>query len=120
MLEAGSIRRRGSEGEILLLNSWLSAGCDLQLDILPTIRDVALRKTDGPANGLKYFDNAVRRAHADRIAGKRPAPFAEPTAEEIAEAAAHQRRIARAKAAAEAEYASLDAAPAAQNREVLP
>lgn len=49
---------------------WLMAGCDLQADILPTVRGVMKRRTDGgkgPPNNPSYFANAVMEAKARRL-----------------------------------------------------
>ena len=52
------------------LNTWLEAGWDLELDILPVIKHIVSRmvKTNRAIpNSLKYFDQAIADAYASRI-----------------------------------------------------
>lgn len=70
------------DGEVA---KWLAAGCDLDADILPTIRGVMQRRTQtgqGPPNNPSYFANAVMEAKARRLKplpdGKRREPAADP------------------------------------------
>jgi hypothetical protein len=53
---------------------WLAGGCDLEMDILPTIRAVASKQAPGSIKTWKYFTDAIAKARADRLA---PLPQAE-------------------------------------------
>lgn len=48
-----------------IVHSWLNAGADLHLDILPTITTLLASMSDPPTS-LKYFDRAVLQAVANR------------------------------------------------------
>lgn len=45
---------------------WLEEGCDLWLDVIPTIRRLAARASPGQISSWKYFEKAVAQARADR------------------------------------------------------
>lgn len=45
----------------------LDAGCDLELDVLPTIRSVMARRPSFKPASWSYFIPAIQQAHADRI-----------------------------------------------------
>ncbi|MGE0714835.1 MAG: YdaU family protein [Alphaproteobacteria bacterium] len=48
---------------------WLSGGCDLDLDVLPTVRAITLtRGGQGPPNGPGYFTRAILEAKERRLA----------------------------------------------------
>lgn len=49
-----------------LVHDWLAAGCDPQLDIIPTINRLWCYKSS-PVTSPNYFDKAVRDAHQIRI-----------------------------------------------------
>jgi hypothetical protein len=57
------------------IRGWLDAGFDLDRDIVPAITEVVSRqRSKVPAwkpGSLRYFDQAVRTAHADRIGSGR-------------------------------------------------
>lgn len=54
------------DGEV---GRWLAEGCDLNLDVLPTIRAAMQRRgSQGPPNSPRYFANAVANAKAARLA----------------------------------------------------
>lgn len=57
--------------------SWLGAGCDLALDVVPTVALLAAR-AEAPVRSWRYFRAAVLRARADRTRAH-PAP-ADPAA----------------------------------------
>jgi len=48
-----------------MVNAWLAAGCDVQLDILPAINKAFVR-CPGKISSPQYFDGAVRKAMQDR------------------------------------------------------
>lgn len=48
---------------------WLDQGCDLELDILPTIRAICGRRHDKGIRSWKYFNVAIAEAKATRLAG---------------------------------------------------
>jgi hypothetical protein len=47
---------------------WLAGGCDLEMDILPTIRAVASKQAPGSIKTWKYFTEAIAKAKAERLA----------------------------------------------------
>lgn len=54
-------------GDYSLVSAWLTAGYDLEMDVLPTIRRImAQRNGQGPPKTLKYFTQAIADAHAER------------------------------------------------------
>lgn len=57
---------------------WLSNGCDLEADILPTIRALSARQPNGSIKSWRYFTQAIADAKAARIApmpeGRAPIP----------------------------------------------
>ena len=55
------------------LNQWLADGFDLDLDILPTISRLldAARQRGKTISSLKYFDNAIAEARAERLSPPR-------------------------------------------------
>jgi len=58
-------------GNYGLVQAWLNAGCDPELDIIPTVRrlmDGRNRKAQGPPGSLSYFTDAITRAFSDRTA----------------------------------------------------
>ncbi len=59
------------------LQAWLTSGADFELDILPTVRRLAVAKSDGPPRSLKYFERAVADAKATRLS---PMPEGSPHA----------------------------------------
>lgn len=65
-LDPNKSQRLVSEGAIV--SRWVRAGADLQLDVIPTIRDVLGRMAteDAPVHTWGYFDKAVRKATARR------------------------------------------------------
>jgi biotin operon repressor len=48
--------------------NWMAAGCDLNLDILPTIRAMCIGKPPNMISSWKYFERAVMDAMAARTA----------------------------------------------------
>jgi len=46
--------------------AWLNSGCDLNLDILPTLRAIGATK-HGEVGDWRYFDKAVRKARDERL-----------------------------------------------------
>lgn len=85
----GSLVDEASHPGIAVLHipqMWLREGCDLELDVLPTIREIGARKHGNKIRDWKYFTPAVAEAKATREAGL---PAVEPghlkqTANEIA------------------------------------
>lgn len=53
--------------DISRLDSWLTAGCDLEIDILPTIKRVLAKKKGEAPKTLKYFESAIADNYAHRI-----------------------------------------------------
>lgn len=53
-------------GNYSRVDGWLKAGFDPELDIIPTVRRLTAAKLDGPPKTLKYFHDAIGRAHAER------------------------------------------------------
>jgi len=56
---------------ILMLSEpikWLEGGCDLELDILPTVRAKAHKMRPGSVKNWSYFTNAIADAKAARLA----------------------------------------------------
>lgn len=62
-------------GNYSRLDAWLTQGFDFDLDIVPAVREVMAKKTDGPPASLAYFDKAIARYREERL---RPVPKAEP------------------------------------------
>ncbi len=55
--------------QIGVASQWVADGYDLDLDVLPVIRQLCADKPDGkPPSGLKYFTDAIARRHAERTA----------------------------------------------------
>lgn len=55
-------------GNYSRLKVWIETGHDFDLDILPTIRAIMLkRKGQGPPGNLKYFEKAIADAKATRL-----------------------------------------------------
>jgi len=51
-----------------LVNDWLASGADADLDILPAINKAWVKVPTGEKlTSARYFDKAVRQAHATRI-----------------------------------------------------
>jgi uncharacterized protein YdaU (DUF1376 family) len=48
--------------------SWLEQGCDLELDVLPAVREVAARSRKGPIRSWVYFAQRVAETHHERTA----------------------------------------------------
>lgn len=48
--------------------AWLTAGCDIELDILPTIRAISSSLPPNTIRAWKYFEQAVASAKATRLA----------------------------------------------------
>lgn len=60
-------------GNGALVAAWMSAGADLDLDILPAVKGVmAKRGSQDPPSSLKYFDRPVMDAFATRTTPARP------------------------------------------------
>lgn len=59
------------------LDQWIANGWDYELDILPTIRRLMQNKRGPPPKTLKYFEQAIADAHAER---HRPLPKGNPNA----------------------------------------
>ncbi len=57
---------------------WLKEGCDLDADIIPTLRGYGRAKRGDRINSWRYFTKAVTKARDARLAGL-PAPSAAPT-----------------------------------------
>jgi hypothetical protein len=51
-----------------VIEGWLSAGYDLDADILPVLRARTLRKRDSPIRTWAYFTPAIATRHAQRVA----------------------------------------------------
>ena len=51
-----------------VIDRWLAAGYDLDVDILPVLKARTLRKRDDPIRTWAYFTPAVARRHAQRTA----------------------------------------------------
>lgn len=54
-----------------IVEQWAADGLDLDLDVLPTVRKLCTDARE-PIHGLKYFDGAIRRRHAERTASASP------------------------------------------------
>jgi uncharacterized protein YdaU (DUF1376 family) len=54
-------------GDYSRLAVWLERGLDFDLDIRPTIERVMAKKTGDPPRSLKYFEQAIADAHAQRM-----------------------------------------------------
>lgn len=52
---------------------WLAAGCDLTLDVIPTLAGVAARHSGPPVRSWRYFAGAVTEARDRRLSAARPA-----------------------------------------------
>ena len=53
-------------GNYSMVRAWLTSGFYPELDIYPTVRRLMAAKMDGPPKSLKYFTDAIARAHHDR------------------------------------------------------
>lgn len=67
---AGNAMRRGNAGlEVMSTpRNWLDNGCDLEMDILPTVREIALRKPPHSISTWSFFSAAIMDAKTRRTA----------------------------------------------------
>lgn len=74
-----------------IVGGWISAGADLELDIIPTVRALLaeLAPSQAPITTWNYFDKAVRRNTAARLAAEQPQAKIEP---EILDARSNEPR----------------------------
>lgn len=80
LCEAAGIRDETASPGLLAVSeplNWLRSGCDLEADVLPTLKAVAAKKRGGPPKTWAYFSNAVFEARDRRLA---PAPDVVPRA----------------------------------------
>lgn len=86
---------RGDYGR---LDQWTANGWDLELDILPTIERLMLKRT-GPPRTLKYFEQAIADAYASRM---QPLPEGKPNGTDSKKLTYSQRnQLAKQKALAD-------------------
>ena len=83
LMEAGgsALANPASYPSILMVQTpiaWLNGGCDLELDILPTIRAKAASRPPGSISTWNYLTKAVAEAKARREAGLPPVDPARP------------------------------------------
>jgi hypothetical protein len=74
--------------------AWLNAGCDLEHDILPTIRAIASRKRAQSISTWKFFERAIADAKAARLA---PMPDGQPPPASSRESNWHEKQEAALK-----------------------
>jgi hypothetical protein len=67
---AGNAMRRGEPGlEVMSTpRSWVENGCDVEMDILPTVRAIAARKPPQSISTWRFFTNAIADAKESRLA----------------------------------------------------
>lgn len=80
---AGDVVGWGLAGDVVFGHVWRlveAEQCDLELDVIPTIRDVCAnaRKRGAKIAGWRYFTDAIRRARDERLEGVRKIPKAKP------------------------------------------
>lgn len=79
MVAIGEAANKSSAGLLATRRpeEWLEAGCDLKLDILPTIKNISDREFEawegGCISSWKYFERAVIEARNDRLTPKKEA-----------------------------------------------
>ena len=67
-------------GNYSLASGWLAEGFDPDLDIYPVVRAICDRKREQGQNmpySLKYFTNAIRSHHAQRMDGTQPTRYSD-------------------------------------------
>jgi hypothetical protein len=67
---AGNAMKRGNPGlEVMSTpRNWLENGCDLEMDVLPTVREIASRKPSQSISTWSFFTAAIADAKAKRTA----------------------------------------------------
>lgn len=100
LFEAGGAALNQTTTQLTQLNtplSWLSEGCDLELDIVQTIRRLCEKKPPNSVSTWRYFTPAIAQAKADR---ETPLPEVSPNVRPL-RTGSHQSHLSGALQAAE-------------------